>query len=98
MTNTALNAFITTHKEALCAITLDNNRCIYIGYGGTSHAWDEIITETIGGEDFFHVTSVCKTQQPHTTYFAYYPTDTIQGIYVMAPGFEDYRIDPLILK
>lgn len=99
MNNAALEAFLTQFKEKMCAIILDNNRCIYIGYNSdTSHTWDEIKTTTMGGVDFFYVKSQGHTQVPVVHYVSYYPTETIQGIYVMEDGYEDFRIDPVILK
>ncbi len=99
MTNEALDVFLTKYKEAMCAISLNDNRCIYIGYDDTSsHLYTDIKTEKIGGVDFFSVKAKCCTQTPTVYYTVYHPTLAIQSIYVMDPGCEDLRIDPMILK
>jgi len=98
MTNTCLQTLFTTYGDRIFCINLDNGRYIYIGYKDSPKLAD-ITLETVEGVDFIKVKRKNKSMGSIELEFTnFIPSETVQHIGIMDEGFEDYRVDPLLLR
>lgn len=100
MTNTALKAALAELGDRVCAIILDNDRRIRIGYTDSPFkSVNDIEYKTWGGEDFFgfsRLSTYTMDRDLGVTYTTWHRTGAIQNIIAMDEGYENYRMDPAI--
>ena len=95
-TNATMQAMVDQFGERICAICLNNNKKLYIGYTGkTSVQLSDISFETIGGCDMMKVKRKDLSSNTPISYVDYITTEFIENVLVMDEEYKDYRVMPM---
>jgi hypothetical protein len=104
MTNKELQAQIATYGKRICAIIIDNQRTLFIGYNGSDvkSVADLTFETSTNGQDYMcihHSMSCPENSNITLTYQTKILTGYIQGLVVMDDGLSaNYGADPLMLR
>lgn len=97
MTNAGMQELFNKYGNRICSISLNNNKVLLLDYKGSAKI-DDITFETIGGCDMMIVKRVDITHGKELKFTDHIVTEFIENVIIMDEGYEDYRVDPLILK
>ena len=98
-TNKGVKKLFDECGHRVCAISLNNGKTLLIDYNGPySVKKEDISFDNIDGCDVMVIKHTDISSGKEVKYTSYITTEFIEGIDVMDPEFEDYRIDPLIIK
>ena len=98
MTNAGMQELINKYGKRICSISLNNNKVLLLDYKSGSAKVSDITFETVGGCDMMIVKRVENTHGVELHFTDYIVTEFIENVIIMDEGYEDYRVDPLILK
>lgn len=97
-TNAAVQEMFNKYGDRICVISLNNGKKMYIDYNlkeGVRRS--DISFETVGGVDVMKVTHRSSKQTDYIEWENFITTEFIEEIGVMKEGYEDYRVDPLLM-
>jgi hypothetical protein len=97
MSNAGMQELFNTYGNRICSISLNNNKVLLLNYKGSARI-EDITFETIGGCDMMAVKRISSSHGKELKFTDYIVTEFIENVVIMDEDFEDYRVDPLILK
>ena len=97
--NESLKAMFDEFGERICAISLNNGKMMFLDYNGAgSTKLSDITFETRNGCDLMVVKKTDISSGRNIPYTDYITTEFVENVIVMDEGYEQYRVDPLVLK
>lgn len=96
-TNTALQGLIDEYGDRINSFSLNNGKYLFIGYE-SGVLLSDIELVKVGGVDLIKVHHKAQQGGKEIEWDNLLTTEFIEGVDIMSEGYEDYRIDPLILK
>ena len=96
-TNKAVKKIFDDYGDRVNSISLNNGKYLFIGYESGIQLSD-IELVTIEGVDNLKVHHKAQQGGNVIEWDNYITTEFIEGIDIMSEGFDEYRLDPLILK
>lgn len=99
--NAAVQKMIDDYGDRIFCIMWDNGFKLFIGYPSSEvKSVSELVLTDIAGTEVIGVpakSSLPTDRKNGVSFTSYHSTDLIQHIAVMDEGFEDFRIDPMIV-
>lgn len=97
MTNAAMNAMKTQFGDRMFAISLDNNRTVFVGYEGY-YTIDDIEFTTLGTDEVVKIHNKMTYNGTELHYTTYHSSDNVQWIGFMSEESNMYRPNPIEFK
>lgn len=98
-TNASVKQMFDKYGDRICTISLNNGKCLFIGYRGKGQVQlSDISFEKIGDVEVMVIKHVDISSGRDIEFTSYITTAFIEGIDVMSEKDKDYRIDPLRVK
>ena len=102
MTNSGLRAFIDEYGDRICALLMNNNNKIYIGYPSVPiKSGKDIELRTFGDTDMFRIPlepSDPKLQRKGVQFDAWHVTEQVQFIIIGDENHNQYLYDPFQIR
>ena len=99
MSNAILQSMFEEFGDRICAISMNNNKMMFIDYSSkASVRLSDISFETRGGCDFMVVKRKDISSGRDIYHTDYIVTEFVENVIVMDEGYEKYRVDPLLIK
>ena len=99
MSNAVLQSMIEEFGDRISAISLNNGKMLFVNYSSkASVKLSDISFETRNGCDLMVVKRKDIGSGKEILHTNYIVTEFIENVIVMDEGYENYRVDPLLIK